>query len=103
VSSPTFLFPGAASHLSDVTTPLRRVTLFSYEAKMSSLTPLHFSVILRHVASPFKLKLKYRIYTTVNGHPLPIARLASSTVLKALFQSWSLSLQLNHVFILSSP
>jgi hypothetical protein len=58
-SSTPYSLPGAASPLTDVATPLRCVTLLSYRAKTSSLSPLHLSTMLHPIASPLEPKPKY--------------------------------------------
>jgi hypothetical protein len=69
---------------------------------MSSMPLLHISTTLHPVASPLKPKSMYWIHTTVAGHPLQTVQLPSSTAIKRLSQSWSLSPPLNrHYFAFS--
>jgi hypothetical protein len=75
-SSPPFALCGAASHPTDVVTPLRCVTFPFYGAKMSSMPPLYLP--LRLVASSLKPKLKNWIHTTAVDHPLSLNRLTPS-------------------------
>jgi hypothetical protein len=103
VSSPPFPIPGAASHLADVTTLPRRVTLPFYGIKISLLLLLHLLSTLRPVTSPFELKSKHWIRTPATSYPPWTAWLPPSTAIKRSPQPWSLSPPLNCVSILSPP
>jgi hypothetical protein len=102
VLSLPFPLSGVVSPLADIATPLHCVTLFSHEAKMSSLSLFQLLTTLRRVASHLESKSKHWIHTTVAGHPPWTDRLPLSTNIKMSSQPWPPSPPLNRVSILHS-
>jgi hypothetical protein len=107
VSSPPFPLP--VSPLLRLTS-LRCVVLPFHRVKMSLLSSLHLSAMLRPVASSLEPKLKHWICTTsashpprTVSHPPRTVRLPPSTTIKISSQSWSLSPPLNRISILPPP